>query len=118
MEDIAAAAEVGKGTLYRYFKDKEELYTALLLRAGAGLSRRLHDEVHTHTTPRTQLVAIVGLLLSYFDENPHLFDLIQHAEGMQRPEREFPWKNTRKETMALLRSALEPPDPAPHLAPH
>ena len=29
MEDVAAAAEVGKGTLYRYFRDKEELYLAL-----------------------------------------------------------------------------------------
>ena len=32
MEDIADLAEVGKGTLYRYFKDKEELYMALLSR--------------------------------------------------------------------------------------
>src|ERR671923_69581 len=42
MEDIAALAEVGKGTLYRYFKDKEELYLALLERAAVGLRDRLH----------------------------------------------------------------------------
>ena len=32
MEDIAAEATVGKGTLYRYFNDKEELFVALLER--------------------------------------------------------------------------------------
>jgi AcrR family transcriptional regulator len=33
MDDVAALAEVGKGTLYRYFQDKEALYLALLERA-------------------------------------------------------------------------------------
>src|SRR5687767_14760762 len=33
MEDVAAHAGVAKGTLYRYFQDKEDLYLALLLSA-------------------------------------------------------------------------------------
>src|SRR5438046_1732663 len=33
MEDVAASAGVGKGTLYRYFQDKEDLYIALLVSA-------------------------------------------------------------------------------------
>ncbi len=41
MEDIAAAAEVGKGTLYRYFKDKDELYEALLEQAAQEITTRL-----------------------------------------------------------------------------
>lgn len=32
-DDIAAGAGVGKGTLYRYFPTKEDLYAATLLRA-------------------------------------------------------------------------------------
>ena len=40
MEDVASAAGVGKGTVYRYFKDKEELYLALLARAADGITRR------------------------------------------------------------------------------
>src|SRR5437763_4259622 len=56
MEDIAAVAEVGKGTLYRYFKDKEELYLALLERAAAGVQERLGRELAGVTSPREQLV--------------------------------------------------------------
>ena len=40
MEDIADLAEVGKGTLYRYFKDKEELYMALLSRVTEDWTER------------------------------------------------------------------------------
>ncbi len=107
MEDVAALAEVGKGTLYRYFEDKEELYVALLVRAGAGLSSRLRAEAEQAGGPRAQLVAIVRALLGYFGDHPHLFDLIQHAEVMQRPDRELPWRKTREETMALVRSVFE-----------
>src|SRR6202043_2112108 len=33
MEDVASEADVSKGTLYRYFRDKDEMYLALLARA-------------------------------------------------------------------------------------
>src|SRR4051812_3218287 len=81
MEDIAAQAEVCKGTLYRYFKDKEELYLALLHPAAEGLLRRLQDSMAQSTSPHGQLILVVESLVAYFDEQPHLFDLIQHAEA-------------------------------------
>ena len=87
MEDVAAAAEVGKGTLYRYFKDKEELYLALLERAACGISARLKAETHCAKGIRDRLQAVIRAIVGYFDENPHLFDLIQHAEAMSRPQR-------------------------------
>src|SRR5215472_7850945 len=43
MEDIAAEAEVGKGTIYRYFSDKEELFLALLERSSRQLLARLEE---------------------------------------------------------------------------
>src|SRR5258708_38296209 len=71
MEDIASAAEVGKGTLYRYFKDKDELYTALLVRAAEELETRLHEDVDQAVGTRGKLEAIVGTIITYFDERPH-----------------------------------------------
>lgn len=100
MEDIAAEAGVGKGTLYRYFKDKEELYLALLDRASRQLHDRLEDTVADKTVAKDKLHSVVAAILSFFDEQPHLFDLIQHAEVMGG--RDFPWQKTRDELLKLV----------------
>jgi AcrR family transcriptional regulator len=106
MEDIAAAAEVGKGTLYRYFQDKDELYTALLVRAGEQLESRLQHALASAATAREKLEAIVSALIEYFDEQPHVLDIIQHAEAMQRADRVFVWKKTRENNLRLVVGVL------------
>ena len=103
MEDIAAAAEVGKGTIYRYFKDKEELYLALLERAACGISQRLRRETESAETVRERLEGVIQAILGYFDENPHLFDLIQHAEAMSRPQALVSWQRWRDEVNDMVR---------------
>jgi AcrR family transcriptional regulator len=107
MEDIASLAEVGKGTLYRYFQDKDELYLALLARAAEAILENLHVAVQQPGSHREKLVAVVSSLLSYFDEQPHLLDLIQHAEAMQKPGQELSWQRTRSNTMAMVRDLFE-----------
>jgi AcrR family transcriptional regulator len=107
MEDIAAVAEVGKGTLYRYFKDKEELYLALLERAAEAILAKLHAAMQQSGSHREKLVAVVSSLIGYFDEQPHLLDVIQHAEAMQKPGQELPWQKTRSQTFAMVRDLFE-----------
>src|SRR5262249_154273 len=79
MEDIAAQAEVGKGTLYRYFSDKEELYLALLARASQQMIQRLSAALEETEGARDGLIRFIQAVLAYFDEQPHLIDLIQRA---------------------------------------
>ena len=43
MGDIAKAAGVSKGTLYVYFKDKEELFGAIVMAECAGQAERVFD---------------------------------------------------------------------------
>lgn len=107
MEDIAAAAEVGKGTLYRYFKDKEELFAALLDRAAEEMSQRLRQCAAIAGDQRTKLEAVVTAYLHYFGEHPHLFDLIQRAEVLSRPDRPLRWHQTRQESIELVQRLLE-----------
>ncbi len=106
MEDIAELAEVGKGTLYRYFKDKEELYMALLARVAEEWTERMcaADEVHG---ARAKLEAVVAAIIDFCDERPHVLDLIQHAEAMQDPDAELPSQRMRRDNIRLVESILE-----------
>jgi TetR/AcrR family fatty acid metabolism transcriptional regulator len=105
MEDIAAAAGVGKGTIYRYFSDKEDLYLALLERASKQMHERLEKAIRNIKGANDKLRAIVSAIISFFDEQPHLLSLIQRAEVLRGPE--FPWKKTRQEMLKLVTGLLE-----------
>jgi AcrR family transcriptional regulator len=105
MDDIAAQAEVGKGTLYRYFNDKEELFLALVERSSQQLLTYLLAEVERGDGPRAKLEAVAASIVKFFDERPHLFDLIQRAEVMTGPG--VPWKETRNRNYELVKSLFE-----------
>lgn len=107
MEDIAAEAEVSKGTLYRYFEDKEEMYLALLEQASQQLLERLELGTDAAETCRERLMAVVDAVIGFFDEHPHLFDLIQRAELAQQQGRRFPWHEVRARSMQLVLDIFE-----------
>src|SRR3989442_15948798 len=81
MDDIAAEAGVAKGTLYRYFRDKEEMYLALLGRASRQLIQVLHHRVAEARSAGAKLAPIVDAVIAFFHPQPHLFDFIFPAEG-------------------------------------
>jgi len=105
MDDIAAQAEVGKGTLYRYFNDKEELFLALVERSAQQLMDHVLAEIEHVEGPRAKLETIASAIIQFFDDRPHLFDLIQRAELMTGPG--VPWKDTRNRNYKLVKGLFE-----------
>jgi AcrR family transcriptional regulator len=103
MEDIAAEAAVGKGTLYRYFSDKEELFLALLTRSSERFLQRVEDVVSGAGSPRDRLEAVVATVIDEFDEkNPHLLNLLMRAEVMAEDGRTYPWQEARVQMPRLV----------------
>jgi AcrR family transcriptional regulator len=105
MDDIAAATAIGKGTLYRYFKDKEALFLALLEQAARQLTEQARDEVAGAEGARARLVALVDTVIRFFDRHPHLLDLIQRAEVIRG--RNMPWQQARDELLRMVLGLFE-----------
>lgn len=102
MDDIAAEAKVSKGTVYRYFKDKEELYLALLERSNRDIVARMQAVAEAPEGARAKLEAIIEAWVEYFDAQPHLFDLILRAEALLRQGQVFPWQQAREESIRII----------------
>ncbi|MFL5339442.1 MAG: TetR/AcrR family transcriptional regulator [Gemmataceae bacterium] len=99
MDDVANEAGVGKGTIYRYFEDKDQLYLALLDRAARQLHSRIREAVSAARTPQRKLEALAGASLEFFDEQPHVFDLIQRADALHGWD--TPWQRVRDVAIEL-----------------
>ena len=69
MEDIAEAAELAKGTLYYYFKSKDEIFMHLLQRESAKVHAEIRKLISTSSTFIEILEHSLSFYLEYFDRN-------------------------------------------------
>jgi TetR/AcrR family fatty acid metabolism transcriptional regulator len=68
--DIAKAAGVADGTIYLYFKNKDDLLVSLFEARMEVVNRVLSEAVATATAPRAQLTAFVRAYLALIAEQP------------------------------------------------
>jgi TetR/AcrR family fatty acid metabolism transcriptional regulator len=105
MDDVAAEAGVGKGTIYRYFPNKESLYLAVIF----GGLQDLQDQIRTTRAEEEDLEsAIRGLvqtLVSFFLENRLFFNLMNQEDSRspgETPNRERWWEERSKLIDAIV----------------
>ncbi|HCX95501.1 MAG TPA: TetR/AcrR family transcriptional regulator, partial [Spirochaetaceae bacterium] len=78
LSDVARDASVGKGTLYLYFKSKEELYFAVLFRGFSNLVNRLRETLSTSTSdPEAQLGCIVREMVNKLYASETITELLR-----------------------------------------
>jgi len=81
-------------------------YAALLERASRQFIARIEDELGRPGSPRQRLRAVVAASIAFFDEQPHVSDLIQRAEAHRDPSRLRPWQQARQQMQELLLELL------------
>lgn len=84
MEDIAREAELSPGTLYLYFKNKDELYASLSLRILQYLNIRLEDvKKEKDINPRQKIASIKEALYDVYQFDPMILINMFHLQSSE-----------------------------------
>jgi AcrR family transcriptional regulator len=114
MDDVAAACGVGKGTLYRYFPSKRELYLGVMFDGIERLRAELEAALATGDSPACKIERLVHQTLTHFWDRRFFFALIhQHEHRPDADARE--WLRLREQLASLLRDTLEKAAAAGHI---
>ena len=76
IRNIAEEIEYSAGTIYLYFKDKNEILFALHVEAFGALMLAMQSGIMGETDPFARLVSLGKHYLKYAFENPELYDLM------------------------------------------
>lgn len=102
LDDIAAAAKVGKGTLYIYFKSKQSLYLSLIHASFSRLLEELQASAVAELPPRDALSQIVHRLVAFASSHSEFFELLRTVQEHQRR----PLAAMRRRLVGLIERSL------------
>lgn len=71
MDEIARVANVGKGTLYRYYKNKEDLYFSIITKGLEALFRYILTTIEREEDIISKIKKFVYCALRFFEKNKH-----------------------------------------------
>ncbi|OFW59798.1 MAG: hypothetical protein A2V52_01765 [Actinobacteria bacterium RBG_19FT_COMBO_54_7] len=85
MEEIAGDAGISKGTIYIYFKNKEEIFTELLDKETLELERLMYGRIKNMQSVAEQLKTIFIGTLDYLQQHPFLYSTLRRDVEMVSP---------------------------------
>ena len=110
MEDVARQAGVGKGTIYRYFPDKESLYFAVIFQGIEELKEQIRSVLTIQSQLERKIRELIGTLVAFFQQNRFFFRLMNLEDGKvggeSRPNRQQ-WHRERADLIDAIAAVLE-----------
>lgn len=113
MTEIARAAELSKGTLYLYFKNKDELYMAITQRGSNILNERM-AQLFTGDHSGIELIRMMGeTYIDFVQNNPGYYNAFAHYEALKDADKlkssevAQTCEQNRREAMSLMVRALQ-----------
>lgn len=105
IKDIAEEAELSPGTLYIYFKNKDELYASLSIRLLKHLNLRLQRVMERKEMPLDQRIrAVREALCESYEIDPPVFITLSHLQASETLENISP--DLFEQIMGLLRQSF------------
>lgn len=82
MDDVAEKAELSKGTLYLYFRSKEDLQFAICVRGADVMNQRMRSVISPDRTGYENLLAIGQATIRFAREYPDHFQTFLHFQSV------------------------------------
>ena len=105
IDDIAARAGVGKGSVYRQFGSKEQLYAASVIEGFIQLRNQIETALAEPATIPQRITTIVHLTVSYFWTRRQFFVLLRDPTKLPR-EQEVRYRRERGQLSAMVSGVL------------
>ena len=83
LDEVAQRASVAKGTLYRYFDNKGELYVAVLVHNGAIFEQRMREAACSAQEPAEQIRRLGGFYYEHWTSHPEYFRIFWALENQE-----------------------------------
>jgi AcrR family transcriptional regulator len=103
IDDIASDARIGKGTIYRYFQTKDDLYFATSLYALDHLAAVLEKTRSAELSATDRLEGAAREILGFFWDRRHLLTMLTRHEGT---DREAAILKRRESIVKLIQEAI------------
>lgn len=94
MDDVAKKAKVAKGTLYNYFKSKEDLYFSILKTRLNTLVNSLKESYNANENAWNNLKRYIERIHKFMTSNPYFFMILKKEEPILEKKKKIEIKST------------------------
>jgi len=81
VDEIANLAGLGKGTVYRYFKDKKNLFLSVVDRGLEHLAHLVLEAMAKEKEPLDKITKAIETYLTFFEEHSNLIRIFIHEQS-------------------------------------
>ena len=106
MDEIANASGFGKGTIYYYFKSKEEVFSAILVEGWHNIWESLEPVMAENNSPRKTFVNVLIKIAENAQERPGLFEFLFNVPKAIKVD-DQPWKDYQLRLYTVIQGLLE-----------
>jgi AcrR family transcriptional regulator len=107
MDHVAERAQVGKGTVYRYFPTKEDLYFAIIFEGWDRLREHLEAVLQEEGSIEDRLEKVSRQILSYFWQRRQFVTLVHRLEHETSSKQKADWQRRRESIVRLVEGIVK-----------
>lgn len=107
VDDIAKKARVAKGTIYNYFRSKEEIYRDILHGEGKIMIVKMREAMRDQKTPQLKLREMIIAKIKYYKELSLLYEINRQRAEDLLPFVEKERAEIAKQGLNIIKDILE-----------